>query len=54
MMNFYPWLLYVRTFDNNPSNYIKFLPYRLIKLKIFYELLAKSLREDGKSLTPKR
>ena len=51
--DFYPWLLYVRTFDKNLSNYIKFIPYRLIKLKIFHELIAKSLREDDKSLYTK-
>lgn len=51
--DFYLWLLYVRTFDKNLSNYIKFIPYRLIKLKIFHELIAKSFGEDGKSLYTK-
>ena len=41
--DFYLWLLYVRIFDKNLSNYIKFMSYRLIKFKIFHELIAKSL-----------
>ena len=51
--DFYLWLLYVRTFDKNLSNYIKFIPYRLIKNAVKFETISRvrrKIQEEGRLL----
>jgi len=51
--DFYLWLLYVRTFDKNLSNYIKFIPYRLIRNAVKFETISRvrrKIQEEGRLL----
>ena len=51
--DFYLWLLYIRLFERQLSNYIKFIPYKLLKNAVKFETISRvrrKIQEEGRYL----